>query len=359
MTHQRNFNKPLTRKQFLQLSAVGTAAGLLTGCQAAPTAAPTETAIPAIPTANATAAAARRLEVIRKYPDSLSRVVKTKGAGVWEGGALSPAVVRRMLDTSITKLTGKSDAREAWTALFSPDDKVAIKVNAFRNSLIWTHVPLVTAVTDSLQEAGVPAEQIVIFDAYTTELTTAGFTENRDGAGVRCYGSDYDYPDNFELAGTRIQLSPIITGCTALINMPVLKAHMITGITFAMKNHFGSTQTPELLHNPAWDKMAGLNALAPIKDRTRLIIGDMLEANLHYAGSYPYWKPDYRGDSILMSFDPVAHDTVGLDVLTQLLAAEGSSVSLLDMAKRCLASGATFGIGTNLSENIEVVEASV
>ncbi|MBN2083649.1 MAG: DUF362 domain-containing protein [Anaerolineales bacterium] len=359
MANIGNLKRSLSRKQFLQLSAVGTAAGLLTGCQAAPAAAPTETVIPATPTAEPTAAAAGLPEIIRKYPDALSRVVKTKGAGVWEGDALSPAVLRRMLDASITKLTGKSDAREAWAALFSADDKVAIKVNAFRNSLIWTHVPLVTAVTDSLQEAGMPAEQIVIFDAYTTELTTAGFTENRDGAGVRCYGSDYDYPDNFEVAGTKIQLSPIITGCTALINMPVLKSHIITGITFAMKNHFGSTQTPELLHNPAWDKMAGLNALAPIKERTRLIIGDMLEANLHYSGSYPYWKPDYRGDSILMSFDPVAHDTVGLDVLTELLAAEGSSVSLLDSAQRCLDSGATSGIGTNLPENIEVVEASV
>jgi hypothetical protein len=345
----------LTRKQFLQLSAVGTT-GLLAGCQTAPAAAPPNTVLPATPTAAAADADARRKEIMRKHPDAPSRVVKTRGEGVWEGDALSPAVVRRMLDSSITKLTGMSDARAAWAVLFSPDDKVAVKVNAFRNSLIWTHVPLVTAVTDSLKDAGVPAKQIVVFDAYTTELTTAGFTENRDGEGVRCYGSDYEYPDNFDLAGTRIQLSPIITSCTALINMPVLKAHMITGITFAMKNHFGSTQTPEVLHSPAWDKMAGLNALAPIKDRTRLIIGDMLEANLHYSGSFPYWKPDYRGDSILMSFDPVAHDRVGLDVLTELLAAEGSNVSLLDMAQRCLASGAALGIGTDVAENIDRVE---
>ncbi len=212
--------------------------------------------------------------------------------------------------------------------------------------------------TDSLQDAGIPAKQIVIFDAYTAELGTAGFAENRDGEGVRCYGSDYEYKDAYELDGTAIQLSPIIAGCTALINMPVLKSHMISGITFAMKNHFGSTQNPPVLHSPIWDKMAGLNALAPIKDRTRLIIGDMLEANLHYSGSFPYWKPDYRGDSILMSFDPVAHDRVGLDVLTDLLAAEGSSVSLLDMAERCLTSGAALGLGTNLSENMEVVEAT-
>ncbi len=106
------------------------------------------------------------------------------------------------------------------------------------------------------------------------------------------------------------------------------------------------TQTPELLHNPAWDKMAGLNALAPIKDGTRLIIGGT------------YWKPEYRGDSILMSLDPIAHDTVGLDVLTELLAAEGSSVSLLSNAQRCLASGTALGLGLDFTENLEVVETS-
>jgi hypothetical protein len=152
----------LSRKQFLQLSAAGTAAGLLTGCQAAPAAAPTNTAVPPAPTVDAMAAAARRKEVIRFFPDAASRVVQTRGQGVWEGDALSPAVLRRMLDTSITKLTGLTDPRDAWAALFSPDDKIAIKVNAFRNSLIWTHVPLVTAVTDSLIEAGIPAEQITL-----------------------------------------------------------------------------------------------------------------------------------------------------------------------------------------------------
>jgi hypothetical protein len=133
---------------------------------------------------------------------------------------------------------------------------------------------------------------------------------------------------------------------------------MITGITFAMKNHFGSMNAPEVLHNPAWTKMAAVNALPQIKDRTRLIVGDVLEANLEYAGYYPYWKADYRGDSILVSFDPVAHDAVGLDILTKLLAGKGKNVSLLDSANRCLASGAELGLGTDKAENMELVEAS-
>jgi hypothetical protein len=340
--------KNLTRKQFLQLSAAG-AAGLLAGCQASP-AGPASTTI---------AAQGKKTAAVATNATS-SRVVRTSGKGVWDGDSLSPAVLRRMLDASITKMTGLDDARAAWASLFSPDDKIAIKVNTFRNSLIWTHVPLVTAVTDSLQDSGVPAEQITITDYYTSELETAGFAVNRDGAGIRCYGADDKYEEKVNVGDATVRLNPVLVECTALINMPVLKSHMITGITFAMKNHYGSVNIPSLLHSAPWDKMAALNALPQIKDRTRLVLGDVLEANLQYENSFPYWQADYRGDSILMSFDPVAHDTVGLDMLTGLLAEKGvTHMPNLDSAQSCLESGAGLGIGTNLAENIEITELAV
>ncbi len=357
---KKNTRINLTRKQFLQISAAAGAAGLLAGCKTAPTETPVPLAPTADPAAAKTAAAKSRSEILRKYPEVPSRVVQTRGGGVWEGDALSPAALRRMLDASITRLTGLSQARDAWAALFSPDDRIAIKVNAFYNSLIWTHVPLVTAVTDSLQDAGIPAGQIVLYDQSTTELTTAGFAINRDGEGVRCYGSDKSYKDYTDVGGTAVQLSPILSDCTALINMPVLKAHMLSGITFALKNHFGSTQYPGALHNGIARKIADLNALPEIKDRTRLVIGDILEANLEFGYGFPYWVADYRGDSILMSFDPVAHDAVGLDILNKLLADNGKpAVSLQSIAANSLAEAAGLGLGANLAENMERVEVTV
>jgi hypothetical protein len=294
------------------------------------------------------------------FPEVPSMVVHAAHAGVWEGDALSPAVLRQLLDASITRLTGITDARQAWAALFSPNERIAVKVNAFRNSLIWTHVPLVTAVTDSLQDAGIPPEHIFIYDYLTSELEKAGFAIRRDGAGVRAFGTDGDLISGFDAAGTPVQLSRILAESDALINIPVLKSHMIAGITFAMKNHFGSIQSPESLHYPVGEKMAGLNARAPIKDHTRLIVGDMLEANLRYGSSFPYWKADSKGNSILMSFDPVAHDTVGLQTLGALLTADGGSpAALIGMASPCLASGAATGLGTNDPKNMDVAEITL
>lgn len=366
--------KGMSRRRFLSLAA---ATGLLAGCApspeptATPTVPPTATVPPErtraptrVPTATPTVAptptpsvAIRRPEVIQAYPDVPSKVVRTHHADVWDGETLAPGALRQMLDASITELTGLNDAHEAWAALFSPDERIAIKVNTFRNSLIWTHTPLVEAVTDCLQEAGIPPEQIVIFDYYTTELEKAGYAINRDGPGVRCYGNDGSYTAGWKAQRFSVQLSDILLSCNALINVPVLKSHMISGITFALKNHYGTVSSPASLHTPIGPLMAALNALGPIRDRTRLIIGDMLAACIRHRGAYPYWDSDWKGDSILMSFDPVAHDTIGLQVLSQALEDDGGNPApLRHMAAPCLEGSVEAKLGTNDPAHIDLRE---
>jgi len=328
----------ISRREFLKLAA---AAGLLAGCRS--TVSPAE----------------RRAGIMKIYPDRPSKVVRARHAGVWNGDALAPQAIRQMLDASITELTGLNDARQAWAVLFDSTERIAIKVNAFRNSIIWTHVPLVMAVTECLQEAGVPAEQIVIFDYYTSELEEAGFPVNKDGPGVRCYGTDVSYTEGFQVVETPIKLSNIVVNCDALINMPILKSHMIAGISFAMKNHYGTLENPAALHYGKYiDRgMAELNALPPIKERTRLIIGDTLTANIRYRNSWPYWREAVTGDALLMSFDPVAHDTVGLQTFVQLLTADGGdTASATARATPWLAGGAEVGLGTDDMSHIELVE---
>jgi hypothetical protein len=288
-----------------------------------------------------------------------SKVVHTHHAGVWSGDQLSPEALRQMLDASITKLTGLNDARAAWAALFKPTEKIAIKVNVFGNSILWTHVPLVNAVVASLQDVGLSAEQIFIYD-HLSVFQDAGYQVNKDGPGVRCL-EETDFSGEWKVAANTVELSSTLQGCDALINMPVLKSHMISGLTFAMKNHFGSVKVPSNLHYPIDQSLAELNALPPIKDRTRLVIGDILEANLRYSGGWPYWKPDWKGDSILMSFDPVAHDTLGMQILEQLQTENGASLSsfLRDTVTAYLKKGAELGVGTDDPQNMEVVEVKL
>lgn len=295
------------------------------------------------------------------FPTIPSKVIQTHHSGVWSGKKLEPGALRQMLDASITKLTGIQSAQDAWSALFKPGERIAIKVNAFRNSTIWTHPDLVMAVTKSLQDAGIPAKQITIFDYQTAELKVAGYPVNTDNPGVRCAGMD----DNYDKTPTSVQsndvhLANILKDCDALINIPILKSHMLAGISFAMKNHYGSIYYPDLLHGDNMRGVAALNALPEIKDRTRLVIGDVLSANLRYTSFYPYWSEDWVGDSIFMSFDPVAHDTAGLRLLTQELEKSGGdSASLVGMAEPALKYAVELGLGTNDPAHFQLVEQTL
>lgn len=312
---------------------------------------PTDTpAPPATPTMSATLS---RADLIKIYPHAPSKVAWTHHAGVWPGDTLSPEAIRQMLDASITALTGLADATAAWAALFDPDERIAIKVNTISGSDYWTHVPLVMAVAERLQTIGIPPEQLIIFDRSSSELERAGFTVNPDGPGVRCFGTDERYTAaGWTISGEPVSLSSILLDCDALINMPILKQHGITGISFAMKNHYGTFDKPGHFHGErAVPGLPGLNALPPIRERTRLIIGDVL------AVVKSGWRSAVPGDSIFMSFDPVAHDALGLQVYSQVMAAAGLNPGMaLDLANPWLKYGTELGLGTHNPDHMDVVE---
>jgi uncharacterized protein (DUF362 family) len=365
-----NHHRKISRRDFIKLAA---ATGLLAGCSPVgvadvtskpptTTPLPTEPPLPT-PTAAPTVVVADPGEIARAAA-GLGTVVQTHHAGVWNGDTLSPEALQQMLDASITELTGLNDAVEAWASLFMPDERVAIKVNAVRGGI--THPALVLAVADRLQAAGLPAEQIVIFDRNTAELADAGYEINQDGPGVRCYGSGEDwgkagnYSGRWSLIDDNIKMSDILLACDALINIPVLKTAVGPGLSFGLKNHYGTFDIPSRFHGHLFRRgIAELNALPPIKDRTRLTIGDVLTTESSVGGLDRYRM--VAGDSrILMSFDPVAHDAVGLQLGEADLTAAGfNPKTILTQATYWLETGTEIGLGVGNVEEIEVREVNL
>jgi uncharacterized protein (DUF362 family) len=387
----------ITRRQFLRLSGTLAGAALLgAGCapeapsptstpapaatsapsavaptgapsRRAPTAAPAATvkaksapsvtpAATAAPTA-ISAGAPSRADLMRIFPAVPSRVVRTHHSGVWTSNALSPDALGQMLDASLSKLTGLNDATSAWKALFDPGERIAIKVNTIAGSSAWTHVALVNAVTARLVASGVPAENIFVYDRTSGELRGAGFKLNPNGPGVRCVATDGQYAAAGPVAGHAVRLSNVLMSCDALINMPLVKQHGIAGFSFAMKNHYGTFDQPSNFHTGQELRhgLAELNALKPIKDKTRLIIGDALTLVL---GNN--WDNPIPSDSLYMSFDPVAHDTLGLKLLSDTMTAHGRNPAAnLHLAGYWLASGAELGLGTNDPAHIDFVETKI
>jgi len=326
----------------------------------AATAVPTDTPPPPQPTETPlatdtpvpTAAPIHRADVMRIYPEANSRVVVVRHANACSSpDDIAADAVRQMLDAAIVELTGIGDAQEAWRTLFDPTERIAIKVNTINH--YGTSVPLAYAVAEKLQAIGVAAENIVIFDRNTGELQRAGYPINEDGPGVRCRATR-GYGEPRDVAGTTQQLSDILLACDALINLPLLKQHGFSGLSFAMKNHYGSIDRPSSIHfDNCAPGIAALNALPEIRDRTRLIIGDVLKmcpANLNQA---------VVGNTLLMSFDPVAHDYVGMQILTDWLSANGGNPARVTGQAKHLATAAALGLGTDDPAHIEMRELAL
>jgi hypothetical protein len=367
----------LTRRQVLQAAALlVTTAGvpLLAACapqsqpttdatpKGAPPSTPAQTAALAATATPTARPVPSRPSIIKSWPDGPSTVVHARHAAVWKEDRLDPVVVRQMLDASIVALTGQGDARSAWAAIFRPTERIAIKVNTIRNGLYWTHPPLVKAVTDSLLEAGIPGEQILVYDRATDELKGAGYALNVEGPGVRCAATDGDYVSGWQVAGRDVRLSKRLLECDALINMPVLKSHSLSGITFALKNHYGTFDRPEAFHEytSLVKAISELNALPPIRERARLVVGDALTACLKEALDWPYWRTSVQGNSVFMGYDPVAVDTIALEEWSRLVTADGGAPKMANtLAGGWLAAAAKLGVGTNDGQNIKLAAVTL
>jgi len=145
-------------------------------------------------------------------PPPLSPVIWTENSDVVQRFAVSGDEARSMLNRSLLKLTSASDIGTAWTRLgITPRDVVGIKITTAGGPLLSTHRPLVQAICDGLQAAGVPPSQIVIWDKDAGDMRSAGYTpipatESHVGIDAIFPGSGYDPRAIFksEIVGTLI-----------------------------------------------------------------------------------------------------------------------------------------------------------
>jgi uncharacterized protein (DUF362 family) len=189
-----------------------------------------------------------------------------------EANAVDAATARKMLDEAVKAATGESSAAAAWKKLIKPDDVVGIVPTT---AIAPTHPEMIAAVTDAIKEAGIPADRIQ--------------NVQRNKAAVE--------------------------KCTALISMPGLKTHMLTGMGTVMKNYISFGTKPAKTYHGENNGAMGEIWLEPlVKGKTRIIIVDAIQAA--YAGG-PQKDPKnlwgYKG--LIVSTDPVAAETISLRIL--------------------------------------------
>ena len=309
-----------------------------------------------------------------------SRLAWVTHAGATDAqGAGQPEVVRQMVDRAVRELTGKDALGEAWRQFVSPEDVVGIKVTTAGGATLSTQPCVVKAIVAGLVAAGVKENRIIIWERFSRGLPQCGYTLNDSDEGVRCYGTDkglydpsqkrkadqwrellkpYYTSEATPVADREAQFSRILTDeITALINVPVIKDHLLAGMTCAMKNHYGSILTPAILHPNYCDPyIAELNATEPIRGKTRLVVVDGLRS-VYRGGPRATAKWLWRPNGILASTDPVAVDATAL----RLLEAKRQEVGMDPIGDRArhVATAARIGLGTNDPARIEVREVEL
>ncbi|MFC2076783.1 DUF362 domain-containing protein, partial [candidate division KSB1 bacterium] len=262
----------------------------------------------------------------------MGRVVQVHHPGATdESYRVNSPVVAEMIEAGLRELTGEPTSEEAWSLIlpgYKPGAGIGIKVNAI-NRLVPTNPSLVEAAAGSVARSGVRPRDIIIWDRYTKSLRRAHYSVNLHEDKVRCFGTDepgvgHDGSDRARILGHELKLSRILTTLTGhLINAPVLKDHGATGFTFALKNHYGTIPLRDgipfslgaimRMHGNGGDpQIAELNAASTIRLKTRLILGDAL---IGIVSGGPGGAPQWRPNSIILSRDPVAADSVALDLL--------------------------------------------
>ncbi len=242
---------------------------------------------------------------------SLVTVVRDKNV-MDAGFKVNSNILQGMLDRTVLQVTGKRKIREAWADLVKPDDIVGLVPTPHLNP---THEELVDVVKASLmKEVGIPEKNIIMAQG-----------------GKRKPGR-----------------------CTALISMPALKGHWLTGIGTVIKNYIMYSGRPSSYHEEKSAKLGEIWLIPEVKGKTRLVLVDAIHPLCDKGPqSDPRYKWAYNG--LIAGTDPVAVETVCLKILTEKRHALRGEPWPISPPPICVeAADKVYGLGTSKMEEIKI-----
>jgi len=175
------------------------------------------------------------------------------------------------LKQAVASAVGTKSSAEAFRKLFRPSDIVGIVTSKAVNP---THMELADVLTAELKAVGIPEANIRITQRDVQEAKQ----------------------------------------CTAMIALPALKAHWLTGIGTVLKLYIMYSGRPRDYHNEDSAKLGEIWHLDFLKGKTRLIVVDALRPLCDKGPQVdPRYVWNYGG--IIASTDPVAAEAVGLKII--------------------------------------------
>lgn len=223
-------------------------------------------------------------------------------------------VVGEMIDQAVLALTGEKDINKAWKHYLKPDDTVGIKVTRCGWMKIHTEQAVTDAISQRLVGNAIPKDRVHVEDA----------------------GMPLDK-------------------CTALLNVPAVKVHTLTGIAASLKNYINFSSRPSAYHHAASANLGEIWNFPKVKGKTRLIIIDFLRP---YFGPGPQINPLHRWNynGILVGTSPAAIDTICLSICQEKRNLfKGEEWLITPPAKSITAADKKYGLGTSDPGKIKLI----
>jgi hypothetical protein len=241
---------------------------------------------------------------------SLVTIVRDKNA-MDSSNKVNTDVLKKMLEQTLIKFTGEKTVKDAWLSLVKPSDKIGLVPTPHLNP---THDEVTDAVKSSLIDSGIPEGNI----------TNAQGRPEKPKA------------------------------CTALIGLPGLKAHWLTGIGTVLKLYILYSGSPRSYHEQNNAKLGEIWNLPFVKDKTKLVLVDALHP-LCDKGPQPDPRYKWAYNGLIAGTDPVALDTVGLKIIMNKREEIRGEPWPISPPPLCIeAADKEYGLGTSRMENIKV-----
>lgn len=253
----------------------------------------------------------RTLEAKAPQPIKSWVAVVRDQAALNSANQVNQPVLREMLTRVLNAVTGKPDTSSAWQALLRNTDIVGL---VHTDHLNRTHPELVEVVKATLQDSGIPEKNIWMVQG----------SQNK------------------------------VKQCNALISLPALKAHWLTGIGTVFKNYIMFSGSPSSYHDADNAKLGEIWTMPHVKGKTKLVLVDALRP-LCDKGPQPDPRYMWQYNGLIAGTDPVAVETVCLKILLEkrhALRGEPWPLSppplLVEMADK------RYGLGTSNLEEIGI-----
>jgi hypothetical protein len=241
---------------------------------------------------------------------SLVTVVRDKNA-MDASKNVNNDILEKMLEQTLMKVTGQNNTKEAWLRLVKPNDRIGLVATENKNP---THEELIDVVESSLTAAGIPKNNI-----------------------KSAQGGPYNPKQ-----------------CDALIAIPALKAHWLTGIGTVLKNYIMYSGNPSRYHKRNSANLGEIWNLPFVRGKTKLVLVDSLYP-LCNKGPQPDPRYKWAYNGLIAGTDPVAVETVCLKIITEKRKALRGEPWPLSPPPLCVeAADKVYGLGTSRMEEIKI-----